>query len=178
MAWPGARRGRCFPVDFLFLKLSRTLIRFLCSPSILPAWERGGSSRQGGTDVETRNIKWVGIALISLVGLIHLIEAPEYFAEYGAFWGLSFLANAVGAAVAAYGIGRETRDLGWTLGAVVAGGAFVLYVISRTVGLPGLPIGNFFEPIGIASLLVEGAFLALYAKTAARTTTAPARSPR
>lgn len=119
----------------------------------------------------SRYVKWAAAALLAAVGFIHLFEAPEYFAEHGAFWGLSFLANAAGAAVAAYGVGRGVRSWGWTLGALVAGGAFVAYLVSRTIGLPGLPVGNLFEPIGIASLLAEGAFLALYAM-------APARSVR
>lgn len=126
----------------------------------------------------TKSVKWTAVALILLTGLIHLVEAPEYFAEYGAFWGLSFLANAGGAAVAAYGISRGAKGWGWVLGAIVAGGAFVAYLISRTVGLPGLPVGDFFELMGITSLLAEGAYLALYAKAATARTAAPARSPR
>jgi hypothetical protein len=37
---------------------------------------------------------------------------------------------------------------GWTLGALVAGGAFLMYIISRTLGLPSLTEAEFFEPMG------------------------------
>ena len=36
-----------------------------------------------------RNVMWAGVGLVAVVGLIHLIEAPEYFDEYGAFYGLA-----------------------------------------------------------------------------------------
>lgn len=108
-----------------------------------------------------RSLIWTGLALIGLTGLIHVIEAPEYF-EAATYLGVSFVLNALGAALAAYGIYRG-RDWGWVLGIVVAGGAFVAYIVSRTVGLPGLTETAFFEPLGILSLLVEGLVVGLAA---------------
>ncbi len=125
-----------------------------------------------------RNVMWAGVGLVAVVGLIHLIEAPEYFDEYGAFYGLAFLANAAAAAVAAVGIYGGIKSWGWTLGAVISGGAFVLYLVSRTIGLPGLTGGAFFEPIGLLSLLVEGLFVVLYARVVEPSRSAsPVRGP-
>jgi hypothetical protein len=47
----------------------------------------------------------------------------------------------------------------------VAGGAFLGYVLSRTVGLPKLPAepDAWLEPLGIASLVAELVFLVAYA---------------
>jgi uncharacterized membrane protein YfcA len=102
-----------------------------------------------------------GISLIVIVGLIHLINSPEDLAE-GSYTGLLYLANFVGALTAAIGIYRG-RSWGWSLGALVSVGAFVGYVISRTVGLPGLPIEEeWLEPLGVLSLLVEALFVGLY----------------
>jgi hypothetical protein len=99
-----------------------------------------------------------GISLIVTVGLIHLINSPGDLEE-GSYAGLLFLANFCGALAAAVGIYRGER-WGWTLGLLVAGGAFLGYVISRTVGLPGLPVETeWFEPLGVLSLLVEGLFV-------------------
>ncbi len=106
----------------------------------------------------TRNLKWAGIALILAVGLIHLVEIPEYFAD-AAYLGVLFAANAVLAVVAAVGIARGATGWGWSLGALVAGGAFVAYVVSRTVGLPGLADAEFFDPVGVASLVLEAFYL-------------------
>jgi hypothetical protein len=40
----------------------------------------------------------------------------------------------------------------------------MLLSVSRTVGLPGLEVDDeWFEPMGLASLVVEGLFVVLYA---------------
>ncbi len=108
-----------------------------------------------------RSLLWTGLALIGLTGLIHLIEAPEYL-EKVPYLGITFLLNVLGSALTAYGIYRD-RSWGWALGIVVAGGAFVGYIVSRTLGLPGLTGVAFFETLGILSLLAEGFFLGLAA---------------
>src|SRR5215210_7217006 len=112
----------------------------------------------------------IGIALIAIDGLIHFHLIPEYF-EYANYLGLLFLANTLGSILSALGINAGAR-WGWPLGAVVAGGSFVLYVVSRLFGLPGLPEGEmeWLEPFGILSLMVEGFFVALYLWRTARTT--------
>jgi len=107
-----------------------------------------------------------GAALIAAVGLIHLLEAPEELEEIS-YLGLLFLANFGAAVVAAIRIYRNDR-WGWGLGALVAGGAFAGYVISRTIGLPGLPVEEWLEPLGVLSLLVEGLFIGLWLAITAR----------
>jgi uncharacterized membrane protein YfcA len=102
-----------------------------------------------------------GISLIVIVGLIHLIGAPEDLEE-APYQGVLFLANFFGAILAAIGICRG-RSWGWSLGALVSVGAFVGYVVSRTVGLPGLPVEEeWLEPLGLLSMLVEALFVGLY----------------
>jgi uncharacterized membrane protein YfcA len=108
-----------------------------------------------------------GISLIVVVGLIHLINSPGDLEE-GSYTGLLYLANFFGALAAAIGIWRGKR-WGWTLGFLVAGGAFAGYVISRTVGLPGLPVETeWLEPLGVLSLVVEGLFVGVYLAILAR----------
>jgi hypothetical protein len=97
------------------------------------------------------------LALIAVVGLIHLLEAPEELEEV-TYLGLLFLANFGAAVVAAIGIFRNYR---WGLGTLVAGGAFAGYVISRTLGLPAMPVEDWLEPLGLLSLLVEALFVGL-----------------
>ena len=102
-----------------------------------------------------------GISLIVVVGLIHLINSPEDLQE-GSYTGLLYLANFLGALAAAVGIYRGER-WGWALGLLAAGGAFLGYVISRTVGLPRLPVETeWLEPLGVLSLVVEGLFVGVY----------------
>ena len=122
-----------------------------------------------------------GVVLISLVGLIHLLVTPEYFG-FAAYLGLLMIANFAGSAVSAVGI-YQGRLWGWMLGVVMAGGAFVSYVESRTLGLPGLPSWEpFTEPPGMISLLVEGIFLGvagyvLFSRRRSKGNTAAFREP-
>ena len=106
-----------------------------------------------------------GVLLIGVVGLIHLLEAPEYFAV-ASYLGVLFVANFLAASLSAYGILRD-KGWGWLIGVLVTGGAFVAYVLSRTVGLPGataLTYASFFEPSGVVSLVAEAAFVMLFAR--------------
>jgi hypothetical protein len=112
-----------------------------------------------GTFVQDK-LMWMGISLIALEGLIHLLDAPDSF-EDATYKGLLFVAIVIGAAVASVGMYWGYR-WSWSIGALTAGSAFVGYVISRTIGLPGLPVEEWFEPLGILSLLVEGLFVGLY----------------
>jgi hypothetical protein len=121
--------------------------------------------------METRASRmWMlaGVLLILLVGLIHLMDAPDSMTE-STTKGLFFYANFVGAIVAAVGIFLN-RTWGWALGFLVAAGAFIGYIVSRTVGIFGLPPDVWMEPLGIAALVVEALFIAvaLRAFTASR----------
>lgn len=103
--------------------------------------------------------KWTAVTLILIVGLIHLIEMPEYF-QIAAYLGVLFLANAAGAFVAAWGIAQQAT-WGWLLGVLVAGGAIIAYFVSRSIGLPGFPPAAWFESIDVLSLVVEAAFVVI-----------------
>ena len=118
----------------------------------------------------TRTLWWAGVGLIVVVGLIHLLLASEYF-EFASYLGLLFVANFLGALIAAFGIYRGA-EWGWVLGTFVAGGAFAMYVVSRAFGLPGLPESEreWFDPPGVLSLIVEALFVALYVWRVTRTT--------
>lgn len=97
--------------------------------------------------------------MVLAAGLIHLALTPEHLEE-AAYLGLLFVADFVGSAVAAFGILRGQR-WGWVLGALVATGAFVAYLIDGTVGLPGMEAGGLLEPLGVLAKTLEALFLVL-----------------
>jgi hypothetical protein len=122
------------------------------------------------TQTLSRIRTWSGIMLVLATGLIHGVEGPAHYHE-ATYQGLLFFLNAAGALVAARGIYRCAKLWGWTLGALISAGAFTLYIVSRTIGLPGLEIDDdWFEPLGVASLLVEGLYVLVYASVMTRPT--------
>ena len=115
----------------------------------------------------------IGTGLILLAGLIHLILTPEHLEE-APYLGLLFLADFAGAAAAALGIFRRQR-WGWVLGALVAGGAYALYFINGTIGLPGVDEGHLIEPLGLFAKVVEAVFLVICAFALSGDLAAPRR---
>lgn len=104
-------------------------------------------------------------ALLLLLGIavIHYLDLPGKMAETP-YLGYLYIALMVGSVVAA-GLLFYRPRLGWTFGGLLALGAFVAYCINRTVGMPGAmdDIGNWGEPLGVASLVVEGLMVVLSA---------------
>jgi len=130
-------------------------------------------ARLGVTVIKRRsNMRTVGtavqgaaIALILVTGAIHFVDAPSSFGD-ATYKGVLFVANGIAAVVAAFGISRGRR-WGAALGVLVAGGALVGYVISRTIGLPGLaPEPWISSPLAVLSLAVEAACVAVLVQSA------------
>src|SRR5207253_2968779 len=134
-------------------------------------------------NVVARAAAVVGLASI---GLIHLLDIPGKFtdAPYMGWLYVGLIVGSVG--VAAVLIERHDRRA-WAAAAAVAVAPLVGYVLTRTVGLPQArdDIGNWAEPLGLASLFVEGLVLfvslgalrPLPARAAARAATAGSPSP-
>ncbi|MEJ7815527.1 MAG: hypothetical protein WKF53_10170 [Rubrobacter sp.] len=57
----------------------------------------------------------------------------------------------------------------------MARGAFVGYLVSRTVGLLGLTKAELFEPMRIASFVVKGLFVGLYLAAISKGRSLPVR---
>ena len=140
---------------------------------LLPLLISLGDKHDMTTRPTPKAFRWVGVILLFACALIHLISAPDHLQE-ATYIGVLFLANAAGALVAAFGIYRD-RLWGWVLGALVAGGAFVMFMVSRLIGLPayqehlGMWMGDSFgDRLGIPSLFVEGPLVALSAIVLAR----------
>ena len=107
---------------------------------------------------------WLSIVVVIGMGAIHLISAPGEFQE-APYLGTLFVLHSLGAVVAAIGIYRGAKLWGWELGLLLAAGAIVGYVISRTIGLPGMEIEEWINPLGILSLVLEALFIVLFIRS-------------
>jgi cytochrome bd-type quinol oxidase subunit 2 len=96
------------------------------------------------------------------VAVIHAVDSVGKWSEVPyMFW--MYMALIVGA-LAVAGAVLFTRSRAALAAAIlVAASAFVGYVLSRTTGLPNATddIGNWTEPLGLASLVVEGCVVAV-----------------
>jgi len=110
--------------------------------------------------MKSRTLRWLGISLLVLIAVIHLYMAPAEYEE-AALLGYLFVANIVAALIAAAGIRRQAT-WGWVLGFWVAGGALVGYIVTRTVGVPGMEPEEWLYPIGVLSMALEITFIALF----------------
>jgi hypothetical protein len=105
-----------------------------------------------------------GVAVVGLAGvaLIHLIDAPGKFTEtpYMGWMYVGLIASCL--AVATLLIRHGDRRA-WTAALVLPALVLFGFVLSRTTGLPQAhgDVGNWGEPLGIASMFVEGSLIAL-----------------
>jgi hypothetical protein len=80
-----------------------------------------------------------------------------------------YIALIVGCLAVAAALIRASDRRAWGAAALLPLGALVGYTLTRTVGLPQAmgDIGNWTEPLGLASLFVEGSLVALAGTTLA-----------
>jgi hypothetical protein len=105
-----------------------------------------------------------GVAAIGLAGvaLIHLLDLPGQLGEtpYMFYLYLALMVSSV--ALAGALIGTSDARV-WAAATIVSALVIVGYVLSRTTGLPQSSddVGNWSEPLGMASLFVEGSLVTL-----------------
>src|SRR3954464_7700352 len=104
-----------------------------------------------------QGIRRFAAVAIAMVGVLHLVLAKEYLEEE-TYIGVLFIAGGVAAVVVAVRLWMAPDRLAWGIGALVAAGMFVGFVLSRTTGLPGFKESE-WELSGIVSLLLEASFI-------------------
>jgi len=111
-----------------------------------------------------------GVALCLAVAVIHIKDQGGFpGGKEPTYVGFGYYLLEIGAVVAAVLLLSAAYRKGWILSLGVAAGPLIGYVLSRG---PGMPLytddrGNWSEPIGVLSLVVEGGLL-LLAVAAAR----------
>ena len=105
-------------------------------------------------------VGWLAVAAIHVLdqGGMPGTKGPDYVQ-------VMYYALEVAGVVAAVLLLTNKARVGWLLSLGVAAGPIVGYVLSRGPGMPGYTddIGNWAEPLGVVSLVVEGILLILAA---------------
>jgi hypothetical protein len=127
-------------------------------------------------DAVARTLAVVGLAGVAL---IHVLDAHDTFvsAPYRGWLYVCLIAGSLGTAAV---LARRNDRRAWTAALLLSLGAITAFVLSRTVGLPNGAddIGNWWEPLGLASLFVEGSLAALAAVVLGEQAKVPAQSAR
>lgn len=120
----------------------------------------------------------LGALLCAFVVAIHVIDQGGPTALHSpTYVGYLYYALEIAGAIAVLLLlSRRLVQLGWVVALGVAAGPLVGYIVTRSIGLPHYTedIGNWTEPLGLASLAVEG--LLLICALAALAATIRARS--
>jgi hypothetical protein len=107
-----------------------------------------------------------GAALCLAVAAIHVVDQGGFpGSKTPVYVGYGYYAlELIGVVTAVLLIAGAIR-VGWFLAMGVAAGPFIGYMLSRGPGLPGYTsdVGNWTEPLGLASLVVEALLFALAA---------------
>ena len=109
--------------------------------------------------MKQRLLLWISVVAIVVIGVIHLSMVSQEYDETPTM-GILFAINFIAALIASVGIYRQ-EIWGWLLGVGIAAGSMLGYVVSRTIGLPGMEVEAWLQPLGILSLVVEVAFIFL-----------------
>jgi len=110
-------------------------------------------------DAIARSAAVVGLAGVAL---IHVLDAHDTFVATP-YKGWLYVGLIAGSLAAAGALVRRSDTRAWAAAGALSLAAFLAFVYSRTVGLPASAddIGNWTEPLGLASLVVEGAVAAV-----------------
>ena len=124
-----------------------------------------GAASPSITVAEERHVVRRGIAVVGLlsIALIHVLDLQGKLDELP-YVGVLFIGLVIVSLVLAEALIRTDELREWVLAGVVSAATIVGYAISRTAGLPGddgEDVGNWLEPLGLASLLVEGVVVLL-----------------
>ena len=107
----------------------------------------------------------IAAGALAVVGLIHIVLAPEYASEE-AYLGVLFVLGGLALGVLAVRLWRADDTPAWLLGSLTMAAMGVGFVLSRTVGLPGFHEGE-WELSGLVCLVLEAGFLGLAARAIA-----------
>jgi hypothetical protein len=132
--------------------------------STVPRPGRPYAAPRPAADGEGLLRRGLGAAGLLGIALIHVLDLPGKLEETP-YLGVGYIALIAGCLLAAEWLVRRESIVGWLLGGGLAAATLLGYGVNRTIGLPGATddIGNWLEPLGLASLFVEALVVLLAA---------------
>jgi hypothetical protein len=104
----------------------------------------------------------VAIAALFGVALVHVLQLPDAFTETF-YLGLLFTGAIVAAILLSVALTQTSDERVWAATTALPALILLGYLVSRTTGLPGATddVGEWTEPLGLVSIVVEGLLVCL-----------------
>jgi hypothetical protein len=137
-----------------------------------PVWN--GAARDAGQPrahfaaiehtIRHTTLRGVGFIGLLAIALIHLLDVFSKFHETP-YLAVMYILLMLASIAVAFALLHTGRPIAWVAAGSLAVLTMLGFVLSRTTGLPASSgdIGNWKEPLGVASLFVEGAVVVLSA---------------
>ena len=109
--------------------------------------------------MKSRTLQWIGMLLISQVGVLHFLTAQTDYLKIP-YRGYLDMLVVLGALIAVFGI-YHRQGWGWKTGFLVAVSSIIVFLWSRTLGLPGQAVEPWLYPYGVVESTAGGLFLVL-----------------
>jgi hypothetical protein len=131
----------------------------------MPVHNGSDVQRRASDAVNDAVSRTVAIGALGGIALIHVLELPDAFAET-TYLGILFVCAVVASLLLAATLTRTTDRRVWAAACALPVLILLGYVLSRTSGLPGFSddVGVWSEPLGLASMVVEGLLICLTAE--------------
>jgi hypothetical protein len=122
--------------------------------------------------------RMVAIAGLGGVALIHVLQLPDAFAAVD-YLGVLFVLAILGSVMLAALMTRVSDERTWAATGALPLLILIGYLLSRTSGLPAFTddVGEWSEPLGLASLVFEGLLICLSATVLSTHQTGAVRAP-
>ena len=110
--------------------------------------------------MKSKIFQWLGMLLILETGLIHYYTAQSQYDKAG-YMGYVYVAYFLATLISVFGI-YHRQNWGWGIGLVLSVNSIVTFIWGKTLGLPGVAIGDWLEPFAIVAASAEALFIILY----------------
>ena len=110
--------------------------------------------------MKSRTIQWLAILLILQSGVLHWADAQAQYQKipYLGYLAMSYVAGAFVSIILIY----FRKWIGWLVGLLVAVVSISVYILTRTIALPGLAVDPWLYPYGVIGTTVEALLILLF----------------
>lgn len=105
-------------------------------------------------------LQWLGIVFILETGLIHYFTAQSQYDKAG-YMGYAYVIFSLFTLISAFGM-YHRQVWGWGIGFVLSVFSIITFLWTRTLGLPGMLVGDWLAPFDLVAATMESFFIIVY----------------